>query len=68
MAFLANVNQRRRWRVKDTPLSPWRDLPGSFTTGELWKMRMEGFFAAAISSEDRSANDGTSNVHPLPVR
>jgi hypothetical protein len=39
--------QRRRWQVKDTVLSPWQDLPGLYTAAEISGMRRQGCFAAA---------------------
>jgi len=38
--------------VKDTVNSPWRELPGTYTTTDMWKMRMEGLFAAAMPSDE----------------
>jgi hypothetical protein len=52
LGSLPPANKKYHWRVKDTVNSPWRDLPGTYTTTEMWKMRMEGLFAAAISSDE----------------
>ena len=38
----------RRWRVKDTEFSDWRELPGEFTSIEIWEMRVRGDFWIAI--------------------
>jgi hypothetical protein len=37
--------------VKDTAQSAWRELPGTYTTAEMWKMRIEGVFAAAMPAD-----------------
>jgi hypothetical protein len=37
----------RRWQVKDTIQSEWRELPGEFTATEVWEMLMKGAFRAA---------------------
>jgi hypothetical protein len=42
---------RRRWRVKDTVLSPWQDLPGLYTAAEISGMRRQGCFAAATPAD-----------------
>ena len=52
MASTLAANEKRRWRVKDTGDSPWRDLPGEYTTAEILQMRIEGFFAAAILADE----------------
>jgi len=52
LASLPNVSEACHWRVKDTASSAWRDLPGTYSTAEVWKMRMEGLFAAAIPSDE----------------
>jgi hypothetical protein len=49
--------EKRRWRVKDSSHSPWRDLPGTYTTAEVWRMRNEGLFAAAIPSDETPPKD-----------
>jgi hypothetical protein len=56
-----NEQKRRRWRVKDTSYSPWRDLPGIYTTAEMWNMRMEGFFAAAIPADETPPKEAASD-------
>ena len=38
--------------MKDTIYSPWRDLPGAYTTAEIWQMRMEGLFAVAMPTDE----------------
>ena len=43
--------QRRRWQVKDTVLSPWQDLPGRYTAAEISGMRRQGCFAAATPED-----------------
>ncbi|HEX7954798.1 MAG TPA: hypothetical protein VF523_17180 [Burkholderiales bacterium] len=57
MGNLPAANEKRRWHVKDQFDSPWRALPGTFTTVEIWKMRVEGLFAAAIPSDDLAPGD-----------
>jgi hypothetical protein len=42
---------RRRWRVKDTVLSPWQDLPGLYTAAEISGMQRQGCFAAATPAD-----------------
>jgi hypothetical protein len=54
------TNEKCHWRVKDAANSSWRDLPGTYTTAEMWKMRIEGIFAAAIPSDAASLE----NVDP----
>jgi hypothetical protein len=44
--------QRRRWQVKDTVLSPWQDLPGRYTAAEISGMRRQGCFAEATPVDD----------------
>jgi len=44
-------NEKRRWRVKDTIYSRWRDLPGIHTGVEIWAMLNKGRFSAAIPAE-----------------
>jgi hypothetical protein len=39
---------RRRWEVKDTILSDWRELLGEFTAQEIWEMRRKGDFWVAL--------------------
>jgi hypothetical protein len=45
-------NQLRRWRVKDTVLSPWQDLPGRYTAAQISGMHRQGCFAAAMPVDD----------------
>jgi hypothetical protein len=59
---------RRRWRVKDTVFSAWRELPGSHTPGEVWKMRGEGRFAMAQSLEDSGEDSTLRAQQPDPER
>ena len=47
----------RRWRIKDTMLSPWRELPGLHSRVDIWQMRLEGRFAAAEALEE-NINEG----------
>jgi hypothetical protein len=47
--------------VKDSSYSPWRDLPGAYTTAEIWQMRIEGFFAAAIPSDETPPKEVASD-------
>jgi hypothetical protein len=47
--------------VKDNFHSPWRDLPGAYTTAEIWRMRLEGFFAAAIPCDEAPPKDSASD-------
>jgi len=44
--------QRRRWRVKDTVLSPWQDLPGLYSAAQISAMQRQGCFAAAAPVDD----------------
>jgi hypothetical protein len=48
---LPTANEKCHWRVKDTAQSAWRELPGTYTTAEMWKMRIEGVFAAAMPAD-----------------
>jgi hypothetical protein len=57
---------RRRWRAKDTVFSAWRELPGSYTPGEVWKMRGEGRFAMAQSLEDNDEDSTLRGQKPDP--
>lgn len=50
------------WRVKDTPTSEWRVLPGAFSTAEMLRMRIEGFFAAATPVDEVPLDDGASTT------
>jgi hypothetical protein len=52
VAALPNAKEKRRWLVKNTSCSPWRDLPGLHTTAEIWRMRNELLFAAAIPADE----------------
>ena len=52
MAIFPDANEKRGWRVKDTIHSAWRDLPGTHTAVEIWRMRLEGFFLVAIPSDE----------------
>jgi hypothetical protein len=61
VAFLPIANEQCHWRVKDTANSPWRDLPGTYTTSEMWKMRMERLFVAAILSDEAPPKKVTSD-------
>jgi hypothetical protein len=47
--------------VKDTVNSPWRDLPGTYTTTEMWKMRVEGLFAAAMAADGTPLKEAASD-------
>jgi hypothetical protein len=59
--------QRRRWRVKDTVLSPWQDLPGLYTAAEISGMQRQGCFAAATAADeaDYRVQDGESRSAQL---
>jgi hypothetical protein len=46
----------------DTPASPWRELPGTYTTGEIWMMRVEGLFVAAIPCDEVISDKETSGA------
>jgi hypothetical protein len=48
----------RRWRIKDTMLSPWRELSGLHTRLDIWQMRLEGCFAVAEALEDNIIKKG----------
>lgn len=51
-----------QWRVKDTPTSEWRVLPGVFSTTEMLRMRIEGFFAAAAPVDEVPLDGGASTT------
>src|SRR5262245_17139168 len=58
--------QRRRWRVKDTVLSPWQDLPGLYTAAEMSAMQRQGCFeeaAPADAVEYRVRDDEPRSSH-----
>jgi hypothetical protein len=38
----------RRWKVKDSIFSAWRELPGSHTDTEIFQMKRRGDFIVAI--------------------
>jgi len=42
-----NEQRRSRWQIKDTVSSPWENLPGAYTPGEIDGMRRQGCFVAA---------------------
>ena len=42
-----NEQRRSRWQIKDTVSSPWENLPGVYTAGEIDGMRRQGCFVAA---------------------
>lgn len=44
--------KRRRWRVKDSALAPWRELADEYTADEISQMRRKGAFSVAIPIED----------------
>ena len=51
----------RRWRIKDTMLSPWRELSGVHTRVDIWQMRLEGRFAVAEVLEDNITKEGNES-------
>ena len=42
-----NEHRRSRWQIKDSVGSPWENLPGVYTPGEIDGMRRQGCFVAA---------------------
>ena len=52
MTTFPDACEKRGWRVKDTIHSAWRDLPGTHTAAEIWRMRMKGWFAVVIPSDE----------------
>ena len=51
----------RRWRIKDTLLSPWRELSGVHTRVDIWQMRLEERFAVAEALEDNITKEGNES-------
>ena len=51
----------RRWRIKDTLLSPWRELSGVHTRVDIWQMRLEGRFAVAEVLENNITKEGNES-------
>ena len=51
----------RRWRIKDTLLSPWRELSGVHTRVDIWQMRLDGRFAVAEALEDNINDEGNDS-------
>jgi hypothetical protein len=47
--------QRRRWKVRDSIFSPWRELPGEFTAAEIWEKHKKGEFSVAIPVDEPAA-------------
>ena len=58
-----NKQQRLRWQVKDTVLSPWQDLPGLYTAAEISGMRRQGCFAAATPAADADHRAHDTEAH-----
>jgi len=58
------ANEKYHWRVKDKANSPWRDLPGTYTTSEMWKMRTERLFAAAMPADETPPKEVPSGDSP----
>lgn len=52
MAPIYRDNEKRRWRVKDTIYSPWRDLPGTHTGAEIWEMLNRSRFSDAMPADE----------------
>ena len=48
--------------MKDTIYSPWRELPSAYTTAEIWQMRIEGLFAAAMPADETSPQEVASDL------
>jgi hypothetical protein len=59
---LSDPIKETQWRVKDTATSDWRVLPGAFSTAEMLRMRIEGFFAAATPIDEAPVDGGTSST------
>ncbi|MEO8004864.1 MAG: hypothetical protein ABI771_08160 [Betaproteobacteria bacterium] len=57
---LPDSAKETHWFVKDTATSEWRVLPGVFSTTEMLRMRIEGFFAAAVPADDLPPDGGAS--------
>jgi len=57
----------RRWRVKDTVFSSWRELPDLHTSAEIWKMRREGRFEAAEVLEESQQYEGDDGEESGPA-
>jgi hypothetical protein len=47
-----NEQRRSRWQIKDTVSSPWENLPGVYTPGEIDGMRRQGCFIAARLAQE----------------
>jgi hypothetical protein len=58
---LADPNKKFRWCVKDTVASDWRPLPGTYSTSEMLRMRIEGIFVAATPAEEAPATADESD-------
>ena len=42
----------RRWKVRDTLFSPWRELPGRYTAAEICGRRANSEFKVAVPIEE----------------
>lgn len=60
MAPFDDESEKRRWRVKDSIYSPWRDLPGTYTGAEIWAMLNRGRFSDATLADETQPEQGAS--------
>ena len=44
---MPRMEETKRWRVKDSILLPWRELPELHVSAEIWQMRQQGRFVLA---------------------
>ena len=58
---------RSRWRVKDSILSPWRELPELHMSAETWQMRQQGRFVLTEAiTEARERHTYDLQRHHMP--
>jgi hypothetical protein len=63
---MPDQQQPRRWRVRDTLFSPWRELPGRYTATEIWERRARGEFKVAVPVVEASRNQTMSGESARP--
>ena len=59
----------RRWRVKESIFSAWRDLAGNYTAGEIFHIKLRGSFPFAelvLSDEQAAAKVCSSDLKSSP--
>jgi hypothetical protein len=61
VASFDDYEEKRRWRVKDTIYSPWRDLPGTHAGVEIWAMLNSGRFWDAMPVDEPTPNNVASD-------